>query len=60
MTISKRQLEGYVSDIFSDFLYYNRKEDEDFTIDDAENLSSICTKEELIAMFVNQINEHYK
>jgi len=60
VAISKQQLEGYVSDLFSDFLYYNRKGDEDFTVEDAANLQNICTKEELTAMFMKQINEIYE
>lgn len=60
MTISKKELEGYVGDLFSNFLYYNRKEDEDFTIDDANNLPKIVTKEELTAMFVKQIDQIYE
>ena len=59
MAISKAKLEGYVSDLFSDFLYYDRKEDDDFTLEDAENLSTIVTKEELTDMFTKQINEHF-
>lgn len=38
MAITKTELEGYVSDLFSIFLYYSRKEDGDFTLGDAENL----------------------
>ncbi len=60
MTISKTQLAGYVEDLFTNFLYYDRKSDEDFTVEDAENLPNICTKEELTAMFLNQIDEIYK
>ena len=60
MAISKEQLEDYVTDLFSDFLYYDRKEDDEFTVDDAESLSNICTKEELIAMFVENIDENFK
>lgn len=60
MPISKLDLEGYISDLFSNFLYYDRKEDDDFTIEDASKLSSICTKEELTAMFLKQIDENYE
>jgi len=59
MAVSKTQLEDYVSDLFSDFLYYSRKEDEDFTMADAENLPSVVTKDELTAMFQKQIDEIY-
>jgi len=59
MAVSKIQLEDYVSDLFNDFMYYDRKEDEDFTLADAENLSSTVTKDELIEMFVKEIDKNY-
>lgn len=60
MTISKEKLKDYVSDLFANFLYYNRKEDEDFTVEDAESLPDIISKEELLAMFEKEINEIYE
>ncbi|HEY5630505.1 MAG TPA: hypothetical protein VIR31_00115 [Nitrososphaeraceae archaeon] len=32
-------LRAYIDDLVSNFFYYDRKEDEDLTIDDMENLS---------------------
>jgi len=59
MAITKNDLPGYVSDMFFDFLYYNRKGDEDFTVDDANDLPNIVTKEELMAMFAKEIDNIY-
>jgi len=56
---TKADIEGYVSDLFADFLYYDRKEDEDFTVVDAENLMDIVTRAELMEMFQKQIDEIY-
>ena len=60
MAISKTDLQAYVGDLFADFLYYNRKEDEDFTMEDAENLANIVTKQELTDMFLKEIDDIYK
>lgn len=60
MAITKEKLEGYVEDLFGHFLYYGRKEDEDFTVDDATDLPNIITKEELTAMFLKQIDQIYE
>ena len=49
--VTKTQIAGYVSDIFADFLYYDRKEDEDFTVEDAENLPNIIEEHELMQLF---------
>jgi hypothetical protein len=58
--ISKQELEDYVSDLFSNFLYYDRKEDDDFTLDDVKTLPRVVTREELIEMFTEQINQIYE
>lgn len=60
MAITKDDLPDYISDMFSDFLYYNRKGDDEFTIDDANDLPSIVTKEELLAMFAKEIDSIYE
>lgn len=55
--IGKEQLKNSVSDSIAKFFYYDRKEDEDFTRKDAENLNDIITPEELIEMFAEEIKE---
>lgn len=57
MAIDRKVVEGYISDAMSDFFYYDRKGDEDFTIEDAENLipDVFPTKEALAQAFYDAI-----
>lgn len=60
LAISKEKIKVCVSDLFSNFLYYDRKEDEDFTLEDAENLPNIISHEELLTIFIKEIEKIYK
>ena len=60
MAVTKTKLKDYVSDVFADFLYYDRKEDEDFTVDDACNLHNIISHEELLTIFYDEIDKIYE
>lgn len=57
MPLPKDTIQGYMADMFADFLYYNRKEDELFTLREVENLLGTYTKEELGRML---LEEFYK
>jgi len=59
MSIKKDTIKATVSDLFSDFCYYDRKEDEDLTVEDMENISSIISKEELVKLFLDEIDLMY-
>ena len=60
MAIPKSKLKGYVGDMFADFLYYDRKEDDEFTLEDAENLPNIISHEEMLTLFFDEINRIYE
>lgn len=55
----KQHITNAISDMFSDFFYYDRKEDDDFTKEMAQNISEYFTREELIDLFAKQIEQMY-
>lgn len=58
--ISKSQLRDYISDLFSDFCYYDRKEDEDFPCEDVDKIvPDVVTKDELKEMFLEEIDVNF-
>lgn len=57
MTTTKEQILGAVRDLVSDFMYYDRKEDEDlplYAIEDALD-AGIVTIDEIVAEFRGQL-----
>lgn len=55
----RKMILGAISDLVSDFLYYDRKEDEDLprgAIEDAVKNGEL-TKDEIIEKFKNKLNE---
>ena len=53
MEDKKELLKNALTDLVSNFLYYDRKEDEELTIEDVENLidTESISKQELINLF---------
>ena len=53
MEEKKELLKNALTDLVSDLLYYDRKEDEELTIEDVENLinTELISKQELINLF---------
>ena len=53
MEEKKELLKNALTDLVSDLLYYDRKEDEELTIEDVENLidTESISKQELINLF---------
>lgn len=53
MEEKKELLKNALTDLVSDLLYYDRKEDEELTIEDVENLinTELISKQELISLF---------
>ena len=53
MEDKKELLKNALTDLVSKFLYYDRKEDEELTIEDVENLinTELISKQELISLF---------
>lgn len=52
--INKDKLRDYISDCFSDFCYYDRKEDDEFTRDDVARLKEYIEPEEIAQMFYDE------
>lgn len=57
----EKWLEDTVSDLFMDFLYYDRKEDEEMPVDVLRKLmdDGIISKEMMIETFLKQIDKEY-
>jgi hypothetical protein len=58
---AKKWLEDTVSDIFMDFCFYRRKEDEDMSVKQLRDLmdNAIISKETMIEVFTKQIEKEY-
>jgi hypothetical protein len=57
MKVTKERIEGHITDLVSNFLYYDRKEDEDLprgAIDQAVKDGSI-TVEQIVAKFESEL-----
>lgn len=55
----KQTILNVVTDLVSDFLYYDRKEDEDLSVEQLENAisSGVITKDEIVNKFRDCLNE---
>lgn len=56
----KKLLDGKIKDVFMNFFYYNRKEDEDLPVDKIEELvqAGIITKQEIKDMFMAHLDKN--
>jgi len=56
----KKHIKNTISDLVSNFLYYDRKEDEDLPVGAIEKAvkSGEITKEEIISQFTEEIDKH--
>ena len=58
---ARKWLEDTVSDVFMDMLYYDRKEDEEMSVEHIKTLTDngIISKEMMIDVFTKQINKEF-
>lgn len=59
---ARKWLEDTVSDSFMDMFYYDRKEDEEMSVENIKTLTEngIIDKEMMIDVFTKQINEEFE
>jgi hypothetical protein len=59
-TVTKQRIEKLVKDTISDFIYYDRKEDEDTPVTAIEQAikGGLLTEDDLVNMFRKALHEH--
>lgn len=54
--LTEAKIKDYVSDLFSNFFYYSRKEDDTFTMEMAENFSRYISKENFLKLVESEVS----
>lgn len=62
MEDKKQKIKNVISDIVSKFVYYDRKEDEDLSMNDLDEAvkNGVITVDEMVAEFRTHLEEVYK
>jgi hypothetical protein len=57
----KETVNGILEDLVSDFLYYDRKEDENLSVEDIDNaiVNKTITIDEITEMFKNHLEQRF-
>ena len=55
----RRLMSGYISDMVSDLLYYDRKEDEDLQVEDIDNAvkNGVISIDDIVYMFRKELTD---
>jgi len=60
MPLTKEKLNNTIDDLFTDFLYYDRKEDDEFTLQDVKDIPNVMSHEEMLEKFLTEVNKIYE